>query len=444
MFCSKCGTMLPDGAKFCSSCGSPVAAPNPVYTTPVVEPAPSNEQVYQSPVIESVEIPASETATKESSATTDNEAAANSEAYASTNDFVENVDFTAPVNETPVMEAQFTAPKSEAPSMEAQFTAPVNEAPSMEAQFTSPVNEAPSMEPAFTNPVNEVPVMNAQFTAPASEPIMNAQFTAPTNEPAMSFNNQPGFNGGYSQPQNATYTNPTFVNANENGNAAPNPQPVYQNPMGVYPDNSQNWGPLMPPKKKSKAPIIIALSIIALLIVAAVVACCLIFCGKKEGAGSAEDALIAAFDAFSDDDDEAALNAMHPLFNAMCDALDDLGSTYEALGLSSDALIGQLIDTSNPKSGGFKYSNLKITDRETMDKDDIDDYNENIRSSFNTYNVYFNAVGIDIGDIEDYMCEAAVTYEGTVDIDKTEYSFMAAIVKIDGNWYVATISSYEN
>lgn len=388
MFCSKCGTMLPDGANFCASCGTPVAAPNPVYTAPNVGPAPSNEQVYQSPVIEPVEIPARET--------------------------VINNSFSAPVNETPVVDSPFSAPVNEAPSMDSPFSAPVNEAPSINSSFSAPVNEAPSMDSPFSAPVNEAPVMN--------------------------YNNQASFNGGYSQPQNNTYAN----NAFGNGNATPNPQPVYPNPMGMPPDNSQNWGPLMPPKKKSKAPIIIVMSIIALLIVAAVVVCCLFFCGKKTGSGSAEDALIAAFDAFADDDSDDALKAMHPLYNEMCEALDDLGSTYASLGLTSDALERQLIESSNPKSGGFKYSNLKIEDKETMTKDDVDEYNDTIRSTFKTYSVYFNAVGIDVGDVEKYMCEAAVTYTGTVDIDKAEYYFMAAMVKIDGNWYVATITSYEN
>lgn len=390
MFCSKCGTMLPDGANFCASCGTPVAAPNPVYTAPNVGPAPSSEQVYQSPVIEPVEIPARET--------------------------VINNSFSAPVNETPVVDSPFSAPVNEAPSMDSPFSAPVNEAPSMDSPFSAPVNEAPSMDSSFSAPVNETPVMN--------------------------YNNQAGFNGGYSQPQNNTYANNAFGNGN--GNAAPNPQPIYPNPMGMPPDNSQNWGPLMPPKKKSKAPIIIVMSIIALLIVAAVVVCCLFFCGKKTGSGSAEDALIAAFDAFADDDSDDALKVMHPLYNEMCEAVDDLGSTYASLGLTSDALERQFIESSNPKSGGFKYSNLKIKNKETMNKEDVDEYNDTIRSSFKTYSVYFSAVGIDVGDIEDYMCEAAVTYTGTVDIDKTEYYFMAAMVKIDGNWYVATITSYEN
>ena len=375
MFCSKCGTMLPDGANFCTSCGSPVAAPNPVYTQPNIEPAPSNDQVYQPPVIEPVEIPVSETVGMDS--------------------------FSAPVNEVPVSESPFSAP--------------VNETPAWETPVSASVNDSPVMETPVSAPVNETPVMN--------------------------YNNQAGFNNGYIQPQNSAYSNPF---GNGNGNAAPNPQPLYQNPMGMPSENPQNWGPLMPPKKKSKAPIIIALSIIALLIVAAVVVCCLIFCDKKSGSGSAEDALIAALDAFADDDEEDALKAMHPLYNAMCEALEDLGGVYASLGLSSETLASQLIDSSNPKSGGFKYSNLKIVNKETMDKDDIDEYNDTIRSTFKTYSVYFSAVGIDVGDIEDYMCEAAVTYSGTVDIDKTEYYFMAAMVKIDGNWYVATITSYEN
>lgn len=404
MFCSKCGTMLPDGANFCASCGTPVATPNPVYTAPNVGPAPSNEQVYQSPVIEPVEIPARET--------------------------VINNSFSAPVNETPIVDSPFSSPVNEASPVNSSFSTPVNETPSMDSPFSAFVNETSSKDSSFSAPVNEAPSMNSSFSAPVNE------------TPVMNYNNQASFNGGYSQPQNNTYANNAFGNAN--GNAAPNPQPVYPNPMGMSPDNSQNWGPLMPPKKKSKAPVIIALSIIALLIVAAVVACCLIFCGKKNGSDSAEDALIAAFDAFADDNNDDALKVMHPLYNEMCAALDDLGSTYASLGLTSDALERQLIESSNPKSGGFKYSNLKIEDKETMDKDDVDEYNDTIRSTFKTYGVYFSAVGIDVGDVEDYMCEAAVTYTGTVDIDKTEYYFMAAMVKIDGSWYVATITSYEN
>ena len=37
MFCSNCGKVLPDGAKFCSACGQPIEIP---YETPAPEPAP--------------------------------------------------------------------------------------------------------------------------------------------------------------------------------------------------------------------------------------------------------------------------------------------------------------------------------------------------------------------------------------------------------------------
>ena len=62
MFCSKCGTQLPDGAAFCSNCGNAVAAPAapvapvapvapaaPVYEAPVAPVAPA-APVYQQPV----------------------------------------------------------------------------------------------------------------------------------------------------------------------------------------------------------------------------------------------------------------------------------------------------------------------------------------------------------------------------------------------------------
>lgn len=43
MICPKCGVTLPDGAKFCGSCGSRVTetpAPQPTFTAPVITPAP--------------------------------------------------------------------------------------------------------------------------------------------------------------------------------------------------------------------------------------------------------------------------------------------------------------------------------------------------------------------------------------------------------------------
>ncbi len=51
MFCSNCGKQAPDGAKFCTGCGSPLAAPvAPAAPAPVVEPTPA-------PVVEPVAEP---------------------------------------------------------------------------------------------------------------------------------------------------------------------------------------------------------------------------------------------------------------------------------------------------------------------------------------------------------------------------------------------------
>lgn len=49
MFCPKCGSQVPDGIKFCPTCGNPMQAaapaPQPVYQ----EPAPAPQPVYQDP-----------------------------------------------------------------------------------------------------------------------------------------------------------------------------------------------------------------------------------------------------------------------------------------------------------------------------------------------------------------------------------------------------------
>ena len=68
MFCKNCGKELPDSAKFCSGCGTPVisevTAPGveppqpPVEETPV-SPAPPAEEVPVSPVPPVEEVPVS-------------------------------------------------------------------------------------------------------------------------------------------------------------------------------------------------------------------------------------------------------------------------------------------------------------------------------------------------------------------------------------------------
>ncbi len=54
MFCSNCGTQLPDGAAFCSNCGTALNAA-PVAETPVVEtPVVETPVVEEAPVVEPV------------------------------------------------------------------------------------------------------------------------------------------------------------------------------------------------------------------------------------------------------------------------------------------------------------------------------------------------------------------------------------------------------
>ncbi len=107
-FCHNCGHALPDGAKFCTECGTPTAAPasqpvpkQPVYEAPVYE-----EPVYETPAVEE---PAYE----------------------------------APVYEEPVYEAPAPQPKAEAPAYE------------------QPVYEQPVYEPV---PVTPAPASNGYFT----------------------------------------------------------------------------------------------------------------------------------------------------------------------------------------------------------------------------------------------------------------------------------------
>ena len=55
MFCTNCGAQVPDGSKFCTSCGSPIAAapapaPAPVPSAPAPEPAPMPEPPTPKPV----------------------------------------------------------------------------------------------------------------------------------------------------------------------------------------------------------------------------------------------------------------------------------------------------------------------------------------------------------------------------------------------------------
>ena len=49
MFCSKCGTQVPDGSVSCSNCGAPLSAPNAAPAPAPVAPAPAPAPVAPAP-----------------------------------------------------------------------------------------------------------------------------------------------------------------------------------------------------------------------------------------------------------------------------------------------------------------------------------------------------------------------------------------------------------
>ena len=53
MFCQNCGTLLPEGVKFCPECGAPVEITEPVRDMPTVEePVVAAAPIYEQPVYE--------------------------------------------------------------------------------------------------------------------------------------------------------------------------------------------------------------------------------------------------------------------------------------------------------------------------------------------------------------------------------------------------------
>ena len=127
MFCSKCGTQLPDGAMFCTSCGNqlnsqpaapmmPVEPMAPVMDTPVMDAPVMDAPVMDAPVMDA---PAMD----------------------------------APVMDAPVMDA----PVMSAPVM---METPVVDAPMMDTPImpvAEPVMDAPAFDPAGQYPYNNVP-----------------------------------------------------------------------------------------------------------------------------------------------------------------------------------------------------------------------------------------------------------------------------------------------
>ena len=142
MFCTKCGTQLPDGSMFCSTCGNQL---NMQPTAPVMPVAPATP-VMEMPVMET------------------------------------------PVMETPVMETPVMAvPVMEAPSV----NEPIMSAPSMSDPIMSapsmgdPIMPAPSMgDPIMSAPSMGDPIMPApSMDVPGYNPTNQYAYNAPTNIP---------------------------------------------------------------------------------------------------------------------------------------------------------------------------------------------------------------------------------------------------------------------
>ena len=150
MFCSNCGKQAPDGAKFCTGCGTPLATPvAPTPAAPVVEaPAPVVE-----PVAPVVEAPAP---------------------------VVEPV---APVVEAPAPVVEPVAPVVEAPAPVVEPVAPVVEAPAPVVEPVAPVVVEPTpvvvpVAPVVTEPATApAPVAPTPVAAPA--PVAPTPVAAP-------------------------------------------------------------------------------------------------------------------------------------------------------------------------------------------------------------------------------------------------------------------------
>lgn len=143
-FCHNCGQKLPDGAKFCTECGTAIAVP---AAAPVPQPLPE-QPVYETPVIEEpvYEAPASEEPAYETPAS-------------------EEPAYEQPVYEEPVYEAPAPQPEPEAP---------VYEQPSYE----EPAYEQPAYEqPVYEAPAYEQPIYEPTPAAPAPSPAAGGYFT---------------------------------------------------------------------------------------------------------------------------------------------------------------------------------------------------------------------------------------------------------------------------
>lgn len=382
MFCSNCGNQLSDDAKFCPSCGTAVTAQNstPVYSAPEVKPAENQDAVYASPSTESF--------TQEEH-----------------------------IYNTPNIEPASGLEAEAVPAMSAATHEPSN------ADSAAYTNQTP-----VQNDFNQQFAGNQFNQAPAQNDF-NRQFAGNQFNQATS---QSGFN------------QQMYSGAQMYAQGGAQSQPAYQNPMGMAPDNSQNWGPLMPPKKKSKAPIIITLSVLALLIVVGIVVCCLFFCGgSKKGSSSAQAAIENTIDAISKNDSEAVIDTLYPLYDSMLDAFLDVEGEYaEDAKDYREYMIEGMLDDMKPVDGKFTYSDLNLETTDTASNDDLEEFD----SLYDEFQSQFASLDIDLGDKEDYDIEAAVRCEGTVTInaggESDDFYIDATVVKCNGSWYVMELYLY--
>lgn len=164
MFCTSCGSKLPDNARFCTSCGTPVTLP------PVPVAVPSPAPVEEKPTEPIVELPVVEAPVAEEVAVA--EPAVEDVA-------VEEVAVEAPVAEEPAIEE--IAP--EKPAVEEAVVVPVVVEPTIEPTVEpTPFVVEPTMvvSPPAPTPVIPTPVDVPQ--PPVSEPIAvdTAQIAAPS------------------------------------------------------------------------------------------------------------------------------------------------------------------------------------------------------------------------------------------------------------------------
>ena len=171
MFCTNCGAQVPDGSKFCTSCGSPIAAapapapapaPSAPAPEPVVTPAPTPEPIPAPPTPEQVAAP-------EPVATPAPEPAPAPEPVATPAPAPEPVAVPVP---TPVNEAPQAAPVPTPVPTPVPAAAPVPPAP---APAAAPVPPAPQAN--YGSPVPPAPQVN--YAAPVP-PAPQVNYAAPT------------------------------------------------------------------------------------------------------------------------------------------------------------------------------------------------------------------------------------------------------------------------